>query len=179
MSKELYNTYSNDDNFIVKRKRSEVIGGFVGGSVFTILTIVVFIDLFLKTPKSQQHLSLQSLLFLLIMFVLIGMFWFPALDSKPKLIINKSGLWSKELGFIAWGSIWYFSLDEKDTQRAVSKNLFFKLLDNEKIFRIHLTFMDKTMAEIHDAVIKYSNNPALLDLGYSYHPKGSNEYRIG
>lgn len=98
-------------------------------------------------------------------------------DKSPKIIINKEGIWSKKAGKILWESIWYFSLDEQAAKKGENpKSLSLKLTDNETEVNIKLEGYDKTKEEIHDAILKYSTNPKLIDLGYEFFSDHYNEF---
>jgi hypothetical protein len=146
---EIYAT-NHSDELIVKGPNKKAV-------LYAILMTIPCIGL-LAGPISEWIISIKEHfitvpLLLMVFYGIAAFFWFKVFDRKIKLIINQNGLWTKSTGFVYWESVWYYYLRERRTFKAGTfYDLFFKLRDDEKDYKLEITFLNTDYNKIRRAI---------------------------
>lgn len=154
-----YSNTSLADVFIVKYASKRYL------TIAILYTLAIAGVMTFRGFKNTNWLEITT--FSIIIAAALSYFWYLALDKRPKIIISTKGIWTKKTGPIDWNRIQYYSLDEKESNRGFYRQLYIKLTEREKPYKISIEAFNRTKIEIHNAMVKYSSNTSAIDLGFS------------
>jgi hypothetical protein len=91
---------------------------------------------------------------LLLGFILIGSvyMWIRYFDKNPKLLINKSGFWSRQTKLIPWENLWYLYIRKTNTRYIASYWVIIKIHVPEKEYKIDISGLNESPTEIIEAI---------------------------
>lgn len=160
-----------NDTILNEPKELVVRGSYKRPIFLAILLSIPCIGLLTESLENWKKLINETnfLMILLVLFI-YGMsiyYWFKVFDKRIKLIINSKGIWSLKTGFIDWSNFWYFYVkEEKTTKAGTFRFIILKKKNDEKDYKIDLTFYDKTYEEVKEAININSKKYPVIDLRF-------------
>jgi hypothetical protein len=108
------------------------------------------------------------------LFFIIGMSFalyliLKTFSSKPEIVVDNIGIQRRKIFFlkietIEWANIYYYYfIDEKNFDKTI-KSLAIKLKEPQKEIQINLKGLDKSIAEIAEAIAPFENKYGFLKL---------------
>lgn len=137
---------------------------------FGLFLIVPILGLLFDSTENQREFFLRNpvIAVLLTLFLVCGSvyFWYIALDKRIKLIINSQGIAFKGNNFLAWENIGHYYIKEQIVKAKPYHFLYLKDALQDRLYKMEITFLDKTFQEIQSTMSHFSKGKSTIDLGF-------------
>ena len=153
------NNFLEQDSFVVRYDFESLL---VMVSGFTFFFGIIQISLIVTSKK-----LLQAFIPISPLYPIIIAGWIYTFDKRPKIIISRTGIWTKKSGKLEWDEIEYTALDFKQGYRSASYRFILKPKMSDESISLDISSFDKTREEINEAIENYSLGLGVVNLGLS------------